>query len=110
MNRTFQNLCYFISAVSVLGGLADIAVQFFEGQELSWNAPLIHIGIGVGLPIIIFPFYTPAPPKDDSRVYDDNDVSSAYPDEEGFLSRSNSGGSKSDYDNYDGADVSDGSD
>jgi hypothetical protein len=107
MNRTFQNLCYFISIISFFGGLADIAVQFFDGQEVSWNVPLILIGTGVGLPIIIFPFYTPPPPKDDSRDYDDNDVSNVYPDEEGFLSRSNSGGSSSDYDDYGGVDGSD---
>ena len=106
MNRKFQNLCYFISVISLLGGFADIAVQFLEGQEVSWNVPLILTGTGVGLPIIIFPFYTP-PPKDVSRDYDDNDVSNAYPDEEGFLSRSNSSESTSDNDNYGGADGSD---
>jgi hypothetical protein len=59
---------------------------------VSWNVPLILIGTGVGLPSMIFPFYTPPPPKDDSRDYYDNDLSKAYPDEEGSLSRSSGGG------------------
>lgn len=107
MNRIFQNFCYFISVVSLIGGFADLIIQFYEGQEVNWRVPLILIGTGVGIPVIILPFYTPSEPKEDNMGYDDNDVSSAYPDEEGFLSRSNNSGSSADYEDHGGPDGTD---
>jgi hypothetical protein len=104
VNRKLQSLCYFIAVLSFFGGLADIAIQYFEGQDIAWRIPIILIGKGVGLPIIIFPFYTPALPKDDSRDYDDNDVSKAFPDDDwlnsssrGDLSSSSAYGEHGDY-------------
>ncbi len=104
MNRAVQTLCYLISAVSLFGGLADIAIQFFNDQEIHWRIPLILIGTGVGLPLIIFPFHTPAAEKD-VHDYDDNDLSGVYEDSPGFLSSPSNGGSSSDYDNYGGVDT-----
>ena len=105
MNRSVQTLCYFISALSLIGGLTDVAIQFFDGQEIHWRIPLILIGAGVGLPIIIFPFYTPPAPKEDD--YDDNDLSNVYQDGTGLMSSSNGDSSGSDYGDYSDAADSD---
>ncbi len=102
MNRSVQTLCYLISALSVIGGFSDIAVQFFEGQEIHWRIPLILIGTGAGLPIIIFPFYTPPTPKEDEHDYDDNDLSNVYQDGQELMSSSGNGSSSSDYNDYGG--------
>ena len=107
MNRKLQNLCYFIAVVSFLGGLADVAIQYFEGQEIAWRIPLILIGTGAGLPLIIFPFYTPPPLKEDREDYDDNDVSKAFPDDDWLNSSARGNGSASDYDDYSGYSDSD---
>lgn len=108
MNRSAQTLCYFISALFLIGGLADVGTQFFEGQEIQWRIPLILIGTGVGLPIIIFPFHTP-PPNEDEYDYDENDLSNVYQDGPGLLSSLSGSDSSptSDYDDHTGSDGSD---
>lgn len=104
MNRSIQTLCYLISAIALFGGLADVANQFFNDQEIHWRIPLILIGTGVGLPLIIFPFHIPAPEQDEDD-YDDNDLSGVYEDSPGFLSSSSNNGPSSDYDHYDSTDT-----
>jgi len=80
-----QTLCYFLCGVSLVGGLADIAIQLFEGSDpLQWRIPIILVGVGFGLPIILFPFHVP--PQENDLNYDDNDVSSVYQNDDGFLS------------------------
>lgn len=85
MRRQIQTLLYFLCGVSLVGGLTDIAIQIFEGVDpLQWRTPIILVGIGFGFPIILFPFHVPSQAND--LNYDDNDVSSVYQNDGGFLS------------------------
>ncbi|WP_444937080.1 hypothetical protein ACJJIW_08240 [Microbulbifer sp. JMSA004] len=99
MKRQVQIFCFLISGLSLIGGFADILIQYLGSEELRWQIPLILIGIGSGLPVIIFPFYEPAPDKPDEFDCNENDLSKEYKDSPGLLSNSdNRGSSSEDYD------------
>ncbi|WP_299775521.1 hypothetical protein [uncultured Pseudoteredinibacter sp.] len=85
MRRQLQSLCYFLCAISVVGGMADIVLQLYEGSEvLRWRLTIILIGVGVGLPIILFPLHVPSEAED--LNYDENDLSSVYQNDSSTLS------------------------
>jgi len=85
VRRQLQSLCYFLCAISVVGGVADIVLQFYEGSEvLRWRLPIVLIGVGVGLPIILLPFHVPSDAED--LDYDENDLSSVYQNDNSILS------------------------
>jgi len=59
MNRQVRLLGNFFAILLLVGGVADLIIQYLEGNALSWRVPLILMGSGVGLPLIIMPFTVP---------------------------------------------------
>lgn len=57
MKRQVQVAGILLGVISFLGGLADIYMQYVDGGSIQWRVPLILIGTGVGLPLVIFPFF-----------------------------------------------------
>ena len=106
--RQVHILGFFISAISVIGGLLDIGIQYFSNGEVQWRIPLIFIGTGVGIPLIIFPFYEPVE-KEPGEEYDEDDLSGMYKDDIGMF-RSSSGDNGATDINYDSGDYGGGGD
>ena len=108
MRRQIQLACYLISAISFLGGLADVIVQYLnEAEDIKWRIPIVLMGVGLGLPIIMFPFHLPAQETEEEE-YDENDLSGVYQDDRSFLMSERSDQGSSDYTNEsDSGDTSD---
>ena len=106
MQRSIQILGLLLAAISLIGGLADVATQYFDGQEIHWRVPITLIGFGIGIPTIILPFWDWEPAKTDEHDYDENDLSSVYQNGPKYMSSSSSGDSGTDYHDYD-ADATD---
>ena len=99
MRRQVQFACYLIAAISFLGGLSDVIVQYLnEAEEIRWRIPIILIGIGLGLPIIMFPFHLPAQEIEEEE-YDENDLSGVYQDDKSFLMSESTNQDSSNYTN-----------
>jgi hypothetical protein len=49
-------------------GLVDLAEQIKAGEELRWTVPILLIGVGAGLPIILFSIPEPPAPEDASYL------------------------------------------
>lgn len=85
MKRSVQHLSLFIAAVFLFGGVADICIQYFSGEEIRWRIPLVFLGLGVGIPLFIVPFYEPAQ-GDPPPEFNENDYSAELSDSVGFMS------------------------
>jgi len=55
MSSATQGMFLILSAILLVLGLSDLAEQYKQGEELKWIYPLVLIGCGAGLPLVIFP-------------------------------------------------------
>ena len=76
MNSATQGMFLILSAILFIMGLSDLAEQYKSGEELRWIYPIILIGFGAGIPIVIIPLaeYLGEPESDHS----DGDYLSSY--------------------------------
>ncbi|MEM8498035.1 MAG: hypothetical protein AAF542_08425 [Pseudomonadota bacterium] len=86
MNRMVRNVAHLIAALCFVGGVADVLIQYFEAVEIHWRVPIILMGIGFGLPLVIFPFQSADTPQDSEEVTSEEDYSNHFPEGGGFLS------------------------
>ncbi len=81
MTKATQGVAIFLGLICILVGLIDLAEQYKLGEDLQWRAPIIIIGLGVGLPIIFIPISKSFESSDssdsesDSSDFDDGDGS-----------------------------------
>ena len=57
MKRQVQIVGFILGIVSFAGGLADVYMQWLDGGPIHWRVPLILIGTGISLPLLISPFF-----------------------------------------------------
>ncbi|AQA17280.1 hypothetical protein BST95_02620 [Halioglobus japonicus] len=57
MKHQLQFAGLLIGLLCLLGGIADVYLQSTQGDIIQWRVPIILIGAGVGLPLVIFPFF-----------------------------------------------------
>lgn len=55
MSSATQGMFLILSAICLFFGLSDLTEQYKAGEELRWTVPIILIGAGVGIPLVIFP-------------------------------------------------------
>ena len=97
--RKLQILGLTLSAISLIVGVLDIVTQYLNNDEVYWRIPIILIGIGVGFPLVIWPFYEPTQALNEEEL-DGNDLSGMYQDDIGIfrsMSGDTTGGADDDY-------------
>lgn len=56
MQAIARTSLFFLGAILLIFGLHDLAGQLRCGEELEWRFPLIFIGFGSGIPLVLFSF------------------------------------------------------
>ena len=56
MQSATRTFIYLIAVVSLLVGVSDLASQLKVGEELEWRMPVILLGFGVGVPVVLAAF------------------------------------------------------
>ncbi len=56
MKYATRSFLYVISAILFFYGVADVAAHVRDGGEIQWGAPLVLLGIGGGVPLVLISF------------------------------------------------------
>lgn len=54
MQSATRGVFYLLSFVLLLYGVIDALEQYKAGEEISWSIPIILIGFGSGIPLVLY--------------------------------------------------------
>lgn len=56
MESATKTLFYLLAATLFVFGMVDLLEQLNAGEDIQWRMPIILIGFGAGIPIVLFSF------------------------------------------------------
>ncbi|WP_445355574.1 hypothetical protein ACJJI5_03965 [Microbulbifer sp. EKSA008] len=56
MQSVTRGIFFILAFILFIFGVIDVAEQFKAGEEVRWRVPIIFLGFGAGIPLVLFSF------------------------------------------------------
>ncbi|WP_413665456.1 hypothetical protein ACG1BZ_09790 [Microbulbifer sp. CNSA002] len=56
MQSVTRGIFFILAFILFISGVIDVAEQFKTGEEVRWRVPIIFLGFGVGIPLVLLSF------------------------------------------------------